>query len=99
MLEYISLVANHLPSVRGKVSNSLSIPAIRHLHYITIARFPILQYCCRLLLASLKVLIILLRIYLSASITFKDSFQDVQRHLREKFKNFSRFIIIFFKIH
>ncbi|XP_043469716.1 integrator complex subunit 10 [Leptopilina heterotoma] len=54
MLEYISMIANLLPSIRGKVSNSLTVPSIRHLHYITIARFPILQYCCRLLLATLK---------------------------------------------
>ncbi|XP_033228562.1 integrator complex subunit 10 [Belonocnema kinseyi] len=54
MLEYISMVSSVLPQVRGKVSSNLSVPAIRHLHYLTTARFPVLQYCCRLLLTALK---------------------------------------------
>lgn len=54
MLEYIIMVASVLPSIRGKVSNNLTVPSIRHLHYLTIARLPILQYCCRLLLVAIK---------------------------------------------
>lgn len=57
MLEYISLVASSLPTVSGKVSNNLTVPSMRHLHYLTLARFPILQYCCRLLLLAIKVAI------------------------------------------
>ncbi|XP_032675087.1 integrator complex subunit 10 [Odontomachus brunneus] len=54
MLEHIVLVANSLPVVSGKVSHNLTAPSIRHLHYLTLARFPILQYCCKLLLLSTK---------------------------------------------
>lgn len=55
MIEYITLVANSLPNKAGKVSNNLNVPAVRHLHYLTLAKFPVLQYCCRLLLSSIKV--------------------------------------------
>ncbi|EFN90067.1 integrator complex subunit 10 [Harpegnathos saltator] len=54
MLEHIVLVANSLPVVSGKVSHNLTAPSMRHLHYLTLARFPILQYCCRLLLLAIK---------------------------------------------
>ncbi|XP_011874099.1 PREDICTED: integrator complex subunit 10 [Vollenhovia emeryi] len=54
MLEYIVLVVNSLPTASGKVSHNLTAPSTRHLHYLTLARFPILQYCCRLLLLALK---------------------------------------------
>ncbi|XP_066594872.1 integrator complex subunit 10 isoform X2 [Prorops nasuta] len=54
MLEYIVLVASSLPSNRGKVSHNLSVPCVRHLHYLPLAKFPVLQYCCRLLLTALK---------------------------------------------
>lgn len=55
MLDYIVMVANNLPPTRGKVSNNLTVPGVRHLHYLRLARFPILQYCCRLLLEVIKV--------------------------------------------
>ncbi|XP_011344357.1 integrator complex subunit 10 isoform X2 [Ooceraea biroi] len=54
MLEYIVLVASSLPTASGKVSHNLTVPSVRHLHYLTLARFPILQYCCRLLLLAIK---------------------------------------------
>ncbi|XP_043275092.1 integrator complex subunit 10 [Venturia canescens] len=54
MLDYIVMVANNLPATRGKVSNNLTVPGVRHLHYLRLARFPILQYCCRLLLEVIK---------------------------------------------
>ncbi|XP_011505851.1 PREDICTED: integrator complex subunit 10 [Ceratosolen solmsi marchali] len=54
MIEYITLVANSLPNSEGKVSNNLTVPAVRHLHYLTLARFPVLQYCCRLLISAIK---------------------------------------------
>lgn len=54
MLEYIVLVASSLPAASGKVSHNLTVPSVRHLHYLTLARFPILQYCCRLLLLAIK---------------------------------------------
>ncbi|OXU21816.1 hypothetical protein TSAR_001848 [Trichomalopsis sarcophagae] len=54
MIEYITLVANALPSAQGKVSNNLTVPAIRHLHYLPLTRFTVLQYCCRLLLTAIK---------------------------------------------
>lgn len=55
MFDYIFLVACSLPDVPGKVSYNLTVPSMRHLHYLTLARFPILQYCCRLLLLAIKV--------------------------------------------
>ncbi|KAJ8680759.1 hypothetical protein QAD02_016546 [Eretmocerus hayati] len=54
MIEYIMLIANTLPKLEGKTSNCLTVPAVRHLHYLTLARFPVLQYCCRLLLTAIK---------------------------------------------
>ncbi|KAL0128271.1 hypothetical protein PUN28_003497 [Cardiocondyla obscurior] len=54
MLEYIILVVNSLPTTLGKISHNLTVPSSRHLHYLTLARFPILQYCCRLLLLAIK---------------------------------------------
>ncbi|XP_012214591.1 integrator complex subunit 10 isoform X2 [Linepithema humile] len=54
MLEHITLVASSLPAVAGKVSHKLTASSMRHLHYLTLARFPILQYCCRLLLLAIK---------------------------------------------
>lgn len=54
MLEYIVLVVSALPSVCGKVSHHLTVPCARHLHYLTLGRLPVLQYCCRLLLSALK---------------------------------------------
>ncbi|XP_076626592.1 integrator complex subunit 10 isoform X2 [Colletes latitarsis] len=54
MLEYIVLVVSALPSAGGKVSHNLTVPCARHLHYLTIARFPVVQYCCRLLLSAIK---------------------------------------------
>lgn len=57
MLEHIVLVASLLPTISGKVSHTLTVPSIRHLHYLTLARFPILQYCCKLLLLAIKVII------------------------------------------
>ncbi|XP_014611356.1 PREDICTED: integrator complex subunit 10 isoform X1 [Polistes canadensis] len=54
MLEYIVLVASSLPSVCGKVSHNLTVPSTRHLHYLSLARYPVLQYCCRLLLLAIK---------------------------------------------
>ncbi|XP_011708303.1 PREDICTED: integrator complex subunit 10 [Wasmannia auropunctata] len=54
MLEYIVLVTNSLPTTLGKISHNLTVPSMRHLHYLTLARFPILQYCCRLLLLAIK---------------------------------------------
>ncbi|XP_024873318.1 integrator complex subunit 10 isoform X2 [Temnothorax curvispinosus] len=54
MLDYIILVVNSLPTASGKVSHNLTVPSMRHLHYLTLARFPILQYCCRLLLLAIK---------------------------------------------
>lgn len=56
MLEHIVLVASLLPTISGKVSHNLTVPSIRHLHYLTLARFPILQYCCKLLLLAIKVI-------------------------------------------
>lgn len=56
MLEHIVLVASSLPSVCGKVSHNLTVPSTRHLHYLSLARYPVLQYCCRLLLLAIKVL-------------------------------------------
>lgn len=56
MLEHIVLVANSLPVIPGKVSHNLTISGMRHLHYLTLARFPVLQYCCRLLLLAIKVI-------------------------------------------
>lgn len=55
MLEYIVLVITALPSICGKVSHNLTVPCGRHLHYLTLARFPVIQYCCRLLLLAIKV--------------------------------------------
>lgn len=55
MLEYIVLVITTLPSICGKVSHNLTVPCGRHLHYLTLARFPVIQYCCRLLLLAIKV--------------------------------------------
>lgn len=63
MLEYIVLVASSLPTLPGKVSHNLTVPSIRHLHYLTLARFPILQYCCRLLLLAIKVIIYYFYVY------------------------------------
>lgn len=57
MLEHITLVASSLPTVSGKVSHNLTVSSMRHLHYLTLARFPILQYCCKLLLLAIKVII------------------------------------------
>ncbi|XP_076755419.1 integrator complex subunit 10 isoform X2 [Xylocopa sonorina] len=54
MLEYIVLVVSSLPTVCGKVSHNLTVPCARHLHYLTLARFPVIQYCCRLLLLAIK---------------------------------------------
>ncbi|XP_058800068.1 integrator complex subunit 10 [Phymastichus coffea] len=54
MIEYITMAANSLPSTSGKISHNLTIPGLRHLHYLTLARFPVLQYCCRLLLSAIK---------------------------------------------
>ncbi|XP_014475271.1 PREDICTED: integrator complex subunit 10 [Dinoponera quadriceps] len=54
MLEHIILVASSLPVAPGKVSYNLTVPSMRHLHYLTLARYPILQYCCRLLLLAIK---------------------------------------------
>ncbi|XP_048260684.1 integrator complex subunit 10 isoform X2 [Bombus affinis] len=54
MLEYIVLVVTALPSVCSKVSHNLTVPCGRHLHYLTLARFPVIQYCCRLLLLAIK---------------------------------------------
>lgn len=54
MLEHIVMVASSLPIIPGKVSHNLTVPGARHLHYLTLARFPILQYCCRLLLLAVK---------------------------------------------
>lgn len=56
MLEYIVLVVSALPSASGKVSHNLTVPYARHLHYLTLARFPVIQYCCRLLLSAIKVI-------------------------------------------
>lgn len=56
MLEYIVLVVSALPSVCGRVSHNLSLPCSRHIHYLTLARFPLIQYCCRLLLLAIKVI-------------------------------------------
>lgn len=58
-MEYIVLVTNLLPSASGKISHNLTVPSTRHLHYLALARFPILQYCCRLLLLAIKVIILL----------------------------------------
>lgn len=54
MLEYIVLVVGALSPVPGKVSHNLIVPCTRHLHYLTLARFPVIQYCCRLLLLAIK---------------------------------------------
>ncbi|XP_046417197.1 integrator complex subunit 10 isoform X2 [Neodiprion virginianus] len=54
MLEHIVLITSMLPVARGKISMNLTVPAVRHLHYLTLARNPVLQYCSRLLLASIK---------------------------------------------
>ncbi|XP_053986860.1 integrator complex subunit 10 isoform X2 [Hylaeus anthracinus] len=54
MLEYIVLVVSALPTAGGKISHNLTVPCARHLHYLTIARFPVVQYCCRLLLSAIK---------------------------------------------
>lgn len=54
MLEHIVLITSMLPVTRGRISTNLMVPAIRHLHYLTLARNPVLQYCCRLLLLSIK---------------------------------------------
>ncbi|CAK9821870.1 Integrator complex subunit 10 [Anthophora retusa] len=54
MLEYIVLVVSALPSICGKVSHNVTVPCARHLHYLTLARFPVIQYCCRLLLLAIK---------------------------------------------
>ncbi|KYN30461.1 Integrator complex subunit 10 [Trachymyrmex septentrionalis] len=54
MLEYIVVVTNSLPTTAGKISHTLTVPSTRHLHYLTLARFPILQYCCKLLLLAIK---------------------------------------------
>lgn len=59
MLEYIVAVTNSLPTTSGKISHTLTVPSTRHLHYLTLARFPILQYCCKLLLLAIKVIIFL----------------------------------------
>lgn len=56
MLEYIVLVVSALPSASGKISHNLTVPCARHLHYLTLARFPVIQYCCRLLLSAIKVI-------------------------------------------
>lgn len=58
MLEYIVLVTNSLPTAPGKISHNLTVPSMRHLHYLTLARFPILQYCCKLFLLAIKVMIL-----------------------------------------
>lgn len=55
MLDYIVMIASSLPQIRGKVSNKLTIPSLRHLHYLPLAELPILQYCSKLLLAGIKV--------------------------------------------
>lgn len=54
MLEHIVLVASLLPTVSGKISHNLTVSSIRHLHYLTLARFSVLQYCCKLLLLAIK---------------------------------------------
>ncbi|XP_074111966.1 integrator complex subunit 10 [Cotesia typhae] len=54
MLDYIVMIASSLPQIRGKVSNKLTIPSLRHLHYLPLAELPILQYCSKLLLAGIK---------------------------------------------
>ncbi|KAK9306242.1 hypothetical protein QLX08_002978 [Tetragonisca angustula] len=54
MLEYIVLAVTALPSACGKVSHNLTVPCGRHLHYLTLARFPVIQYCCRLLFLAIK---------------------------------------------
>jgi len=59
MLDYIVMVANNLPPNRGKVSNNLAVPSVRHLHYLSLTRFSILQYCCRLLLEVIRTKFIL----------------------------------------
>lgn len=56
MLEYIVLGVTALPSACGKVSHNLTVPCGRHLHYLTLARFPVIQYCCRLLFLAIKVI-------------------------------------------
>lgn len=48
------MIVSALPQCRGKLSNNLTVPATRHLHYLALAELPILQYCCRLLLNGLK---------------------------------------------
>lgn len=54
MLDYIGMIANSLPQVKGKLSNNLVVSAERHLHYLPMAELPVLQYCCRLLLDGIK---------------------------------------------
>ncbi|XP_014214813.1 integrator complex subunit 10 [Copidosoma floridanum] len=54
MVDYVTCVVSSLPNVEGKVSNKLTVPAARHLHYLTLARYPIVQYCCKLLLSAIK---------------------------------------------
>ncbi|KAG7202000.1 hypothetical protein KM043_004689 [Ampulex compressa] len=54
MLEYIVLVVSALPTTNGNVSRNLTVPGMRHLHYLTLSRFSVIQYCCRLLLLAIK---------------------------------------------
>ncbi|XP_034951141.1 integrator complex subunit 10 [Chelonus insularis] len=54
MLENIVKIAESRFQVRGKVSTKLSVPAIRHVHYLPIEELPVLQFCCKLLLAGMK---------------------------------------------
>ncbi|KAL7304026.1 hypothetical protein TKK_0003495 [Trichogramma kaykai] len=54
MLEYIKPVVDALPSVEGKLSSKLTVIGSRHLHYLSLTKIPILQYCCKLLLFAIK---------------------------------------------
>lgn len=54
-MDYIVLIVSALPQNRGKISNNLTVQATRHLHYLPLTEFSILQYCCRLILTGIKV--------------------------------------------
>ncbi|KAK0080763.1 hypothetical protein PV325_013352 [Microctonus aethiopoides] len=54
MMDCIVLIVSALPQNRGKISNNLTVQATRHLHYLPLTEFSILQYCCRLILTGIK---------------------------------------------
>ncbi|XP_012288471.1 integrator complex subunit 10 isoform X2 [Orussus abietinus] len=54
MLDCIVAIASNLPSTRGKVSTTLTVPAVRHVHFLALTKYSVLQYCCRLLLSAIK---------------------------------------------